>query len=314
MSGKKVLSLMIAVVLAAGACTTTAMAAAKKKITTVNLTVEAEVIPGGSVFEQQVEIIVKNNNITVGGYEFTNKGFQWSEQDIPRIEVTLYPENDYSFSVPSSGIKIQGGTLVGRKTEDSNLILTIDLPRAGESIQNVEKVEWISSTAAGWSEAIGAGTYEVKLYRDGKTVGTVKTTGLTTMDFGTSLTRPGTYTVRVRPVNKVKAENKGDWTESASKSVDEAQAANNRSTASDMGWKQDHIGWWYKNGDGSYTVSNWQNINGQWYYFNESGYMATGWIDWNGKQYYCDTTGGHMLANTQTPDGAAVGPDGARLP
>ncbi len=66
MSGKKVLSLMIAVVLAAGACTTTAMAAAKKRITTVNLTVEAEVIPGGSVFEQQVEIIVKNNNITVG--------------------------------------------------------------------------------------------------------------------------------------------------------------------------------------------------------------------------------------------------------
>ncbi|WP_367567099.1 cell wall-binding protein [Lacrimispora sp.] len=314
MSGKKVLSLMIAVVLAAGACTTTAMAAAKKRITTVNLTVEAEVIPGGSVFEQEVEIAVKNNNITVGGYEFTNKGFQWSEQDIPRIEVTLYAEDDYSFSVQSSGIKIQGGTLVGRKTEDSNLILTIDLPRAGESIQDVGKVEWISPTVAGWSEAIGAGTYEVKLYRDGKTVGTVKTTGLTTMDFGTSLTRPGIYTVRVRPVNKVKEENKGNWTESAPKSVDEAEAAKNRSTASDMGWKQDHIGWWYKNGDGSYTVSNWQNINGQWYYFSESGYMATGWIDWNGKQYYCDTAGGHMLANTQTPDGAAVGPDGARLP
>ncbi|MFT4106696.1 MAG: cell wall-binding protein [Lacrimispora sp.] len=314
MSGKKVLSLMIAVILAAGAFSTTVMAASKKKITSVNLTVKAEVIPGGSVFEQEAELEIRNKNITVGGYEFINRGFEWSERDIPRMEVTLYAENEYSFSVPSSGIKIQGGTLVSQKTEDSSLILTIDLPRTSESIQDVEKVEWVSSTAAGWSQAIGAGTYEVKLYRDGKTVGTVKTTGETTMDFGTSLTRVGSYTVRVRPINKIKAENKGGWTESAPKNVGEAEAANNRSTVSDMGWKQDHIGWWYKNADGSYTVSNWQYINGQWYYFNESGYMATGWIHWNGKQYYCDTAGGHMLANTQTPDGAAVGPDGARLP
>lgn len=55
-------------------------------------------------------------------------------------------------------------------------------------------------------------------------------------------------------------------------------------------WKQDEIGWWYQNDDGSYLNNGWNWIDGKCYYFNESGYC---------------------LLNTQTPDGYLVDANGA---
>ena len=55
-------------------------------------------------------------------------------------------------------------------------------------------------------------------------------------------------------------------------------------------WKQDSIGWWFQNDEGSYPVNCWQNINGKEYYFNESGYLLT---------------------STTTPDGKRVDSNGA---
>lgn len=41
-------------------------------------------------------------------------------------------------------------------------------------------------------------------------------------------------------------------------------------------WKQDNVGWWYQNDDGSYPKNAWlQDIDWKWYYFNDSGYMQT---------------------------------------
>ena len=58
-------------------------------------------------------------------------------------------------------------------------------------------------------------------------------------------------------------------------------------------WKQDNVGWWYQNNDGSYKMNGW-------------------FTDTNGKSYYFDGRG-YMLSNTVTPDGAQVGADGARV-
>lgn len=61
-------------------------------------------------------------------------------------------------------------------------------------------------------------------------------------------------------------------------------------------WKQDNIGWWYQEDNGSYPVSTWKWIDGngdgvaECYYFNASGYM---------------------LSNTSTPDSYSVNNDGA---
>lgn len=58
-------------------------------------------------------------------------------------------------------------------------------------------------------------------------------------------------------------------------------------------WKQDSIGWWYQNDNGSYPANQWLEIDGKQYYFDSNGYM---------------------LHDTTTPDGYKVGSDGAWIP
>ena len=61
-------------------------------------------------------------------------------------------------------------------------------------------------------------------------------------------------------------------------------------------WKQDHIGWWWQEDNGSYPVSTWQWIDG-----NNDGIAEC---------YYFDNLG-YCLLNTTTPDGYTVNADGA---
>lgn len=92
-------------------------------------------------------------------------------------------------------------------------------------------------------------------------------------------------------------------------------------------WSQTMYGWWYDNGNGSYTMNDWQYIDNTWYYFNQDGYMCTGWIPVNGKWYYCYGNGamaqdswidgvyyvgsdGAMYVNATTPDGFLVDGNG----
>ena len=39
------------------------------------------------------------------------------------------------------------------------------------------------------------------------------------------------------------------------------------STALAGEWKQDQMGWWYQNDDGSHQINQWLNESGDWYYF-----------------------------------------------
>lgn len=55
-------------------------------------------------------------------------------------------------------------------------------------------------------------------------------------------------------------------------------------------WKQNEIGYWYQEDNGSYPTNSWKWINGKCYYFDSNGYM---------------------LANTTTPDGYTVDATGA---
>ena len=113
-------------------------------------------------------------------------------------------------------------------------------------------------------------------------------------------------------------------------------------------WIQDTVGWWYKNQDGTYPKSCWQQLsyNGttEWYHFDEKGYMQTGWFTdtdgsiyylhaigdgtrgrmvtgWNlidGNWYYFNTvsdgTRGALFINRETPDGYRVDVRGAWIP
>lgn len=61
-------------------------------------------------------------------------------------------------------------------------------------------------------------------------------------------------------------------------------------------WKQDAIGWWYQNTDGTYPVNKWEWLDG-----NQDGIAES----------YCFDSNGYMLVNTTTPDGYQVNENGA---
>ncbi|HIZ79281.1 MAG TPA: hypothetical protein IAA17_05790 [Candidatus Lachnoclostridium stercorigallinarum] len=199
---------------------------------------------------------------------------------------------------------------------------------------------WWDGTKAEWDEVEDAYQYEIRIYRDGYRVDTVRTRS-TRFECRARMDRAGEYTFRVRARAKSGSSRyiHSDWSEeSESYVVDESQAEQNKALSQEYdlyipegatgpgdavgaerptgeetvvktGWFQDNLGWWWVDEDGTYPVNQWRYINDRWYFFNESGYMKTGWISWNGSWYYCDSSGAMLTAAT-TPDGYYVDENG----
>lgn len=166
MKSKKVLAFVLTAVLALGVNSGTAQAAMRKKITDVNLSVTADIVSGGLVEDQQAEVKAKTSKFDVGEYEFDNDGFQWTETDIPRMEVKLYAEDGYYFSTYDTSYTIQGGTYVKQKKEDfsQTLTVTIELPSVYEFTQKIQDTNWTDDHSASWKKSSGGWWYE---YSDG---------------------------------------------------------------------------------------------------------------------------------------------------
>ena len=57
-------------------------------------------------------------------------------------------------------------------------------------------------------------------------------------------------------------------------------------------WRQYSNGKWrYIHTDGSYTINDWERIDGNWYFFDGSGYRWTGWKQYNNNWYYFNSNG-----------------------
>lgn len=56
-------------------------------------------------------------------------------------------------------------------------------------------------------------------------------------------------------------------------------------------WKLNSVGWWYRHGDGSYAVNDFEVINSKTYYFDADGYMVTGWRYINNNWYFFESSG-----------------------
>ncbi len=250
---KKVAAALLCAALISGMTGMTALAVVETKISSVSLVVEADMEVGQNIQDQEIEVTPKSDKYSAGEYEFLNTGFSWSEEDIPVVKVSIYAEDGYKFAVSKDKITLQGATFVdySREDESHTLVITMQLPPLAEQTSAIEQAAWTSTTGVSWSQSTGAGSYEVKLYRDGKTVGTTKTTAGNSYDFSAAMTKAGTYFYRVRPVNRLKPENKGEWVESPSRYIDNDTAAAIYQNGSPAGeWKQDESGWWYRNGDG----------------------------------------------------------------
>lgn len=310
---KRLTGMVLTAGLLLGLLVTPAHAAARKKISSVTLVVTSSVLPETKYGDEEIEVEVRSGRCTFDYYDIENIGFEWLEDDVPEITIYLKADEGYYFSLTTaSAVKLTGATYVKASKQDSSetLVLKVKLPSLAESVGDQGDVTLTDSGMAVWDEVRGAGSYEVRLYRNGTGIGaTILTTDNLYYDFSSMMTRAGSYHVRVRPVNKIRTENKGEWAESRVIDLSKTQADAIRSGAVDKTipvrgeWMNDGNGWWYKHHDGSYTKDNWETIKDEWYFFDENGYMKTGWIEWEGERYYCDLDTGTMLKNTTTPDG-----------
>lgn len=310
---KHFVTILLTLCITAGVFTGTCEASARKKITSVSLAISSDILPDTSVEATDVAIEYKGDKFSADEYEFLNQEPFWKEDSVPELKLTLTAADGYYFNVTEQNIRLEGADFVSSSKENMSqtLYITVKLEPLNEKVGAVGNVSW-NGMRAEWEPAYGAGSYEIRLLKDGRP-GTTLTAYSAYYDFTSSISRPGTYSYRVRPVNTVKAENKGDWAESGSIYVDAEQAARNRQSVSDAnqasGWILDHNGWWYRNPDGTYQRNAWQMINGQWYYFRDDGYMATGWVQDHSLWYYCQPDGS-MMNGGVTPDGYRLNGDG----
>lgn len=313
----------------------------------------------------EVDVTTGSNLYAVEDVEFLSNT---SSAKYPRVKVTLYAENNYyfgsssknTFNLDGEGAFYKSASL---KNNKESLVLTVELRKySGAEADIAEDVEWDYEGKGTWSEVPNAGYYEVRLKRGTAVVGDIIKVEDTFIDFSNMITQTGNYSFQVRTINRYITSNKSKWASSERWSVDEDTLqelrqnsgnssnnyynTNNSNTntsngtipnpGTTAGWRQDNIGYWYQNANGTYPAACWQYIDGNWYYFNPSGYMvASNWQQVDGYWYFLNALGhrvdnqwlntadgkfyyvgadGRMLTNTRTPDGYFVDANGVWQP
>ncbi len=317
---KKICGMILVAAIMAGMIAVPSFAAVKrKKIGSVSIDVEAHIELGDRYGDEEIEVTTRGKHYSYDYYEIENFGFEWTEDDVPEIIIYLNADDGYYFSLTkASSVRLSGATYVRAATQDNKetLKLQVKLAPMKEMLGAETEVILTDGGYASWDSIQGAGSYELRLYRNDTGVGPVyQTTDQIYYDYTTQMSKPGSYRVKVRAVNKQNTESKGKWMESEviTISADMADAIRN-GTAPGLPvkgkWKTVGEKWWYEHEDGTYTKNDWELIDKQWYFFNEEGYMVTGWIEWNGEKYYLDDQTGAMLKNTTTPDGYLLDGEG----
>lgn len=292
----------------------------RKTIKSVNLTIKADIEPDTDYGMENIDIETSSNRFSVDDYEVLNEEFGWQEDTIPRIRITLIADDDYYFeSLPKDKIILRGGAeLIQASREDGNTTLLVDvkLPSFQTSLQQLSNVALSEEGIASWGPVGTAGSYEVRVYRDGAASGASITTKAASYNCRGRMGKGEIgYTVKVRAVSKFDKSEIGEWVESPSVYITGERAAEFREnpTGGSGRWVQAADGrWWYEEEDGTYPKDSWKQVGDKWYFFDGEGYMKIGWVQWDGQEYYCSESG-EMLTDCMTPDSYWVGTDGAKI-
>lgn len=296
--------------------------ATKKAITSVSLSIDADIIPDTDIGWEEIKIDSRSDYYTVDGYMVMNEGNTWKADMVPEIQVTLTAEDNYYFkSIPKSKIGIRGdGTVAKGTIKDSSgtMLLTIQFPSLKTVVPDVEEVNLSDEGIATWKDVVNAGKYEILFCKNGVSSVTPVTTNTNSYNCRERLGKGNagaSYSIKVRAVNENDEKNHGRWTKSNSIFVsgEDAKRFRKYPHGGTGSWKKTEDGrYWYERADGTYPANGWEELSGLWYFFDGDGYMQTGWIHWNGTYYYC-LENGQMLKDADTPDGYHVGSDGAMI-
>ncbi len=336
-------------------CSVARGAQGRTKVTEVNLHIQSTIQSGSSNGEV---LITPGGAYDVGEVAILNGSQDWTGGMVPQVSVELHAKEGYYFGATGKGMFAFSGdeaSYVSSRRKDNNatLVLRFKMGKLENGDLTVTGACWIGSDGnAVWDKNPNAHYYQVKLYREGSSVTSIRTSNESEYDFAGSITRRGDYYFEVRAVGG--GSENGEWASSDSWYVSSEDAkglggyghgpggqedpshgpgvsqpfedsshgpgAKNGdsggpgiSTRFGAHWCFDQKGWWFQYPDNTYPYNCWQCIDGRWYCFNESGYLRYGWVHWEGKWYYCGPDGA-LMANAWTPDGYYVGPDGVWVP
>ncbi|MCC8026557.1 MAG: hypothetical protein LIP16_14820 [Clostridium sp.] len=296
--------------------------AASDRIAMISLEITDTIDIGEYVSSDDIHITGDSSRYQIDGWRVLNEEAVWEGSMTPLVEIEFSSINWGNFSyIGKKNLRIKGTkwefVSSRRSNDDENLTLTLKLaPLKAEPEQEAtERALLEPDGVASWELNETAGSYSVRLYRDGTLIGEESPVYGTLFSFQDQITQAGSYYYKLRAVSKYDGEAGGGWTQSEERYFDEAAIAAFREPDPELfrgSWSQRGSQWCYVNPGNHLATAQWQQIDGKWYWFDSGSVMGTGWITWNKKQYYCQEDGS-MLENGVTPDGYQVGPDGAAI-
>jgi len=309
-------------------------ATTKSAIKSVSIKVEGTISAGQEIGTEELEVTSSGAGYSMDYWEITNENFLWEGGETPVMVVYLKAKENYYFNIKkASQIRLRGCTYKTAARQDSatTLIVTVTLPPVGLAIGEIEVTDVTGKGLCTWNAVENAGSYEIRFMRDSAILGGTRTVDGTptakielygemvdacTYDAMQYVTKGGTYHFKIRAVHKDDKTVKGNWFESVTVALSDAEAkkvSEEYDAIQSAGdWINDARGTRFRLPDGNFITSAWRRIHGEWYYFAADGYMAKGWTQIGGSWYYLDPGTGAMWKNTTTPDGYKLGIDGRR--
>ena len=174
---KKICGIFFVTAAMAGIIAVPSFAAVKrKKISSVSIDVESHIELGERYGDEEIEITTRGKYYSFDYYEIENVGFEWMEDDVPEIIIYLSADDGYYFSLTkASAVKLTGATYVRAATQDNKetLKLQVKLTPMKEMLGAETEVVLTDGGYASWDAIQGAGSYELRLYRNDTGVGPV---------------------------------------------------------------------------------------------------------------------------------------------
>ncbi len=196
-------------------------------IQSIELNIDSDIEAGTS--SSHVEITPRGEaHYQVGDIEVLNEEDDWYGGMTPRVSFSLFADHGYYFDGSSrSMFDFYGNNasyVTSRREDDkTTLVVTIKLDKLENGDLSVSGVEWDEGNGSAlWEETPGAKYYQVRLYRDDKSVTGIRTTYDTYYEFAGEITRRGDYYFEVRAVGG--GSEKGDWYSSDSWYVSSREA------------------------------------------------------------------------------------------
>ena len=280
-------------------------------------------IEGGTPPDGGITVRAGNSRYTVAEAEWAERSSSYTLEAAsdPQMRVLLEPtdvgEDYFLASYRESDVTISGGTFVSARRDGDNLLVTLRVRPVKGNFDPPKDAYWNEDNLgeARWEASENdSGYYQVKLYRDEKSVFTVEKTSSRSCNFYPYMTQAGSYTFEVRciPGTDLQKEygKNSDYVESGDLVITDRYVSDGKGQGGQavqgstgaVGWVKEGDVWHYRYPNGSLCRGDWALVDGLWYYFDTEGTMCTGWQVIGG-QYYYFWPSGQMASGWSSIDG-----------